>query len=222
MKITVHQPDFLPWLGFFERWHKSDLYVMLDDVQFLRQGWHHRDKIKTQGGILWLTVPVIRKGRYSQRISEVETAPGPWRRKHLATIRAAYARAPFFDRVFPLLEQVYARNHTRLLDLNSDLLELTAGLLGITAPRVSASVNNLAEKGTARLVRLCELYGADVYLTGTGARDYLDETLFAASGIKVEWQDFVHPEYPQIHGPFTPGLSVLDFLMMNSSAFRPF
>lgn len=214
MRVTVHQPDFMPWLGFFARWRDSDLYVVLDDVQFLRRGWHHRDRIKTAAGPAWLTVPVRKKGRFEQLIRDVEVEDGPWRRKHLAAIAAAYARAPRFAEVFPLLEEVYGRNHARLMDLNLDLLRLFARLLGIATPLAPASAHGLTETGTARLVRLCELHGADAYLTGTGSRDYLDESLFAARGIRVEWREYAHAPYPQLHGDFVPGLSALDCLMM--------
>jgi len=217
VRVTIHQPDFMPWLGFFARWRESDIYVVLDDVQFLRRGWHHRDRIKTAAGPAWLTVPVRKSGRFNQDIRDVEVENGPWRRKHLAAIAAAYARAPCFAEVFPLLEEVYGRDHAWLMDLNLDLLRLFARLLGIATPLTMASQHGLAETGTARLVRLCALHGADVYLAGTGSRDYLDESLFAARGIRVEWQNFEHPVYEQLHGPFLPGLSALDALMLGSA-----
>lgn len=213
MRVTVHQPDFMPWLGFFARWRDSDLYVVLDDVQFLRRGWHHRDRIKTAAGPAWLTVPVRKKGRFEQLICDVEVEDGSWRRKHLAAIAAAYARAPRFAEVFPLLEEVYGRNHTRLMDLNLDLLRLFARLLGITTPTALASEHAIASSGTERLVALCQAHGADAYLTGTGSRDYLDESLFTARGIRVEWQEYTTTPYPQLHGEFTPRLSALDYLM---------
>ncbi|MDP3426129.1 MAG: WbqC family protein [Humidesulfovibrio sp.] len=216
MIVTIHQPDFMPWLGFFERWRASDLYVILDDVQFLRRGWHHRDRIKTVSGPAWLTVPVLKKGAFDQEIREVRLEKGPWRRKHLATIRAAYARAPNFSGVFPLLEEIYGRGHDRLVELNLDLLQLFAKLLEIATPVALASDSRIEADGTIRLVRLCVAHGANVYLTGTGSRAYLDEALFAARGIRVEWQRFAHPEYPQLHGEFVPNLSALDYLMMDA------
>lgn len=214
MIVTIHQPDFMPWLGFFERWRRSDLYVLLDDVQFLRRGWHHRDRIKTPSGPAWLTVPVLKKGRMEQEIREARLEDGPWRRKHLAAIRAAYGRAPYFPRIFPLLEELYERDHERLMDLNLDLLRLFAALFGITTLTALASDTPVQTTGTERLVELCAAHGADTYLTGTGSRDYLDESLFTARGIRVEWQEFAQPIYPQLHGGFAPGLSALDCLMM--------
>ena len=220
MIVTIHQPDFLPWLGFFDRWRASDLLVFLDDVQFLRRGWHHRDRIKTAAGPAWLTVPVKNKGRYLQTIRDVELEDGPWRRKHLAIIRAAYAKAPGFGQVFPLLEAVYTKNHLRLVDLNLDLLTLAARLLDIRTPTALASDQDLPGSegpdctGTLRLLRLCQIHGASSYLTGSGSRGYLDESLFLQHGIRVEWQQFVHPAYSQLYGEFVANLSVLDWLML--------
>lgn len=229
MIVTIHQPDFLPWLGFFDRWQASGLLVFLDDVQFLRRGWHHRDRIKTAAGPAWLTVPVKNKGRYLQTIGEVELEDGPWRRKHLAMIRAAYAKAAGFDQVFPLLEAVYAKNHSRLVELNLDLLAMAARLLGIGVPTALASDHDLPGRegpdctGTRRLLRLCQIYGASSYLTGLGSRGYLDEPLFLQHGIRVKWQQFVHPVHPQLHGEFAANLSVLDWLMLRppQSPFMP-
>lgn len=215
MIVTIHQPDFLPWLGFFDRWARADLYVVLDDVQFIRRGWQHRDLIKTAQGPAWLTVPVCKKGRFAERIRDVETEDGPWRRKHLATLHAAYARAPYFKSIFPLLEEAYAKEHRRLLDLNLDLLRLAAAQLGISRPLALASDAPQAESGSLRLVRLCQVHGADTYLTGQGSRNYLDEGAFRAAGVTVAWQDYVHPTYPQLHGPFVEKLSVLDYLMVD-------
>lgn len=217
MIVTIHQPDFMPWLGFFDRWRISDLFIVLDDVQFLRRGWHHRDKIKTTTGPSWLTVPVQQKGRYGEPICEVLLDGNTWKRKHLSAIRAAYGRAPHFAAIFPKLESIYSTPHERLMDLNMDLLRLFATLLGIRTPVVLASANCVQHRGTARLVELCLLHGATTYLTGTGSRAYLEESQFADHNVHVAWQQFEHPVYPQLHGGFVPRLSALDWLMMTQS-----
>jgi hypothetical protein len=213
--VTIHQPDFLPWLGFFDRWAKSDLYIILDDVQFLRRGWHHRDKIKTPQGVIWLTVPTRKKGRFDQQIKTVEIAQsGDWRRKHLETIRMAYKKAPNFSRIFPQLEEIYQRAAIRLIDFNLDLLQLAASELEINTPIMNASELYTDSSSTQRLVQLLERVSGTVYLTGLGSRAYLDENLFVQANIDIWWQDFQHPTYPQLHGNFQPNLSVLDYLMM--------
>jgi hypothetical protein len=214
MIVTIHQPDFAPWLGFFDRWATGDLYVVLDDVQFLRRGWHHRDKVKTAGGVSWLTVPVVKKGRYEQRICDARIDnSSDWRAKHLGTLAAAYGRCAGFQSLFPELERIYAGGHDRLMDFNLDLLRLFAARLGIETPVALASDHPSELTSSARLVELTAIHGGTVYLTGTGSRDYLDEQVFADRGIKVIWQDFSHPVYPQRFGGFEPGMSVIDYLM---------
>ncbi|MFZ6028212.1 MAG: WbqC family protein [Chloroflexota bacterium] len=219
MIVTIHQPDFAPWLGFFDRWQKSDLFIVLDDVQFLRRGWHHRDRVKTAAGPRWLTVPVKKKGRFVQRINETEIDNAiDWRTKHLDTIAAAYGKTPGFRTVFPLLARTYGERHTLLVEFNLALLALFAGLLGIGTPVAFASAHPSTSRASERLAELTAIHGGKVYHTGTGSRSYLNENIFAARGIAVLWQEFDHPHYPQPHGDFAAGMSVIDFLMCQSPA----
>ena len=218
MIVTIHQPDFLPWLGFFDRWKKSDLYIVLDDVQFIRRGWHHRDKIKTQNKIKWLTVPVQKKGRYHQAIKEVKIDQQEnWNQKHLKTIQTAYKKAPNFDFVFGKLSEIYNREYNLLIEFNMDLLRLCSKMLDVDTPLVFASDFNVKSTGGQKLVDLVQSVGGKEYLTGSGSRDYLDEELFKKVGISVRWQEFEHPVYKQLYGSFEKMLSVLDFLMMRDS-----
>lgn len=213
MIVTIHQPDFIPWLGFFDRWAKSDLYIILDDVQFLRRGWHHRDRIKTKNGLAWLTVPVKTKGKYQEQIKNIEIDnSNNWKRKHLETIRIAYAQSPLFSDIFCLLEKVYAKEKRFLVDLNMELLDLMAGQFEIKAPRRFSSDLDVEGSSTQKLVNLVEKAGGDIYLSGQGARDYIDESLFKEKGIEVMWQEFESPTYPQPHGEFVPGLSAIDYI----------
>lgn len=214
--VTIHQPDFMPWLGFFDRWRVSDLFIVLDDVQFIRRGWHHRDKIKTPSGVQWLTVPVRKRGRNRQLINEVELDnEGDWRRRHLETIRHAYHSAPEFREVFAALEEIYARPHRLLIDHNLDLLRFAAARLGVDTPLEFSSNIGSDSAGTQRLVDLVKAVGGRVYVTGTGSREYLEESLFASADLEVRWQEFQHPVYRQLYGDFVPKLSILDYLMMN-------
>lgn len=218
MVVTIHQPDFIPWLGFFHRWAKSDLFIILDDVQFLRRGWHHRDRIKTLNGTLWLTVPVKKKGRYSQQIKDVEIDnTRRWREKHLLTIRNAYIKAPNFQRCFELFQKIYNKKHSHIIGLNVDILMFMAAEFGINTPVVYSSVYKIKESSSEKLAMLVNSVNGDVYLTGTGSRDYLDVQVFNSLGIKVQWQEYEHPVYRQLHGRFIPMLSAIDYLMMTSS-----
>ncbi|NQT90517.1 MAG: WbqC family protein [Candidatus Omnitrophica bacterium] len=215
MRVTIHQPDFLPWLGFFDRWKNSDLYIILDDVQFLRRGWHHRDKIKTKDGARWLTVPVTKKGRYEQLIRDVEIDNSTdWRTKHIKTIEVNYKKAPNFNGCFGKIEAIYGKNHSLLIDLNMDLLRFIAEELKITTPVKFSSDCGIETASTQKLIDLVRAEGAAEYLTGIGSGDYLDESLFEKAGISVVWQEFSHPVYKQLHGEFLPMLSSLDYLMM--------
>ncbi len=214
MIVTIHQPDFLPWLGFFERWKGSDLFIVLDDVQFIRRGWQHRDKIKTVQGVKWLTVPVKKSGRYFQLVNEVELDQQS--DKHpLPLVKAAYSKSPCFTQIFPCLEAAFERCPSLLIDLNMDLLTRCAQALHITTPLCLASELGAGLlKGTERLLYLAQSVGADTYITGLGSKGYLDESLFRHASIRVVWQNYSHPVYKQLYGCFEPMLSVLDALMM--------
>ncbi|MGE4297646.1 MAG: WbqC family protein [Desulfovibrionaceae bacterium] len=214
MKVFIHQPDFAPWWEYFRRWAYSDLFIVLDDVQFLRQGWHHRDRVKTAQGVRWLTVPVQKKGRYEQTIAEAEISyETPWRRKHLELLRAAYGRTPQFALVHGMLAELYAAKPVRLFDLNWSFLRAVAELLGIATPFLFASATGVGGAGAERILALVRQAGGTVYLTGAGSRAYLSEAVFREAGVALEIAEGQGPVYGQPHGEFCPGLSVVDYLM---------
>ena len=217
MIVSIHQPDFLPWLGFFDRWEKSDVYIVLDDVQFLRRGWHHRDKLKTHNGVIWLTIPVKKKGLYHQTIKEVKIDnQSDWVRKHLNTIKIAYEGASSFDKIYSKIKEIYKKNHSFLIDLNMDLLRFVASELRINTPIALASDFSIQSSSTQRLVDLVKSVHGSIYITGLGSKNYLDESLFKKESVKVLWHEFEHPVYHQFHGEFIPMLSSLDYLMMRN------
>lgn len=211
--VCIHQPDFAPWIGFFDRLVRSDVYVVLDNVQFLRRGWHHRDKIKSLNGPKWLTVPVKKKGRYYQNINEVEIDDSrDWRRDHLNAIRSNYAKSPFLDETFFEIEEIYARPWARLIDFNIAVINLFIRAFDISASTVIGSTLGVTGTKNELLADIMKTVNGDTYLAGEGSRSYLEEELLNNRGIDVVWQSFHHPIYPQLHGEFTPGLSSLDFL----------
>ena len=218
MTVVVLQPGYLPWLGFFDQMRRSDVFVYYDDVQYDTHGWRNRNRIKTQQGPLWLTVPVRHSGLSKPRILDVaiDTRTN-WARKHVTSIRQAYAGAPFSKQYVPVLEEALMRPWERLVDLDLAVAGLMASWLGVQ-PRIERASALAVEGGqTERLVNICRQLGATHYLTGNAARDYLDLTLFEANGIAVEWQEFSHPVYPQLHGEFVPYLSAID-LVLNCGA----
>jgi hypothetical protein len=208
----VLQPGYLPWLGFFDQLRRADVFVYYDDVQYDKHGWRNRNRIKTQRGPAWLTVPVRHGG--TPRIVDVEIdARTPWAKKHVATIRQAYARAPFLQRSMPALEELLQRRWERLVDLDLACVDLLASWLGIRTRIERSSALGIQGERTDRLVQICSRFNATTYLSGDAAQDYLDVDLFAQHGIAVEWQRYTHPTYAQLHGDFVPYLSALDLIL---------
>jgi hypothetical protein len=220
--VVIHQPDFLPWLGFFDRLVRADLYIALDHVQFVSGGsrsWTHRDRIKTPAGPRWLSLSV-QKAPLGTAIRDVRLAAGTrWREQNLNLLRENYRQAPYFGEVFPCVESLYGRADERMVDMNLASIDLLQDLLGIEIPRVLSSSLEPQGSSNEMLVDLLRKCGATHYLSGLGARAYLDGLPFAAAGVKVLWQSFRHPVYPQLHGDFVPELSAID-LLFNCGAAR--
>jgi hypothetical protein len=211
--LGVLQPGYLPWLGFFDLMNRSDVFVLYDDVQFDKHGWRNRNRIKTANGPIWLTVPVFHHGREGQRIIETEIDNHlPWARKHVRSIEQAYAHAPFVDRYLPELRELLLGSWTRLVDLDLALIELQREWLGLPDTLVRCSDLDVPGRRNERLLRLCKHFEATRYLTGNAARAYLDVELFERNGIEVEWQSYLHPVYPQLHGPFELNMATIDLL----------
>jgi hypothetical protein len=203
--LVVLQPGYLPWLGYFDLLRKADVFVHYDDVQFDKHGWRNRNRVKGPKGAIWLTVPVLHRGRAGQPIldGEIDNRQD-WRRKHLSTVEQSYARAPFIDTVLPKLRHLIERPWPRLVDLDLALIDWLAAEIGIATPRYRASELDVAGDRHFRATR---------YISGNAAQDYLDVAQFAAAGIEVVWHNYVHPSYAQQHGEFVPYLSALDLLL---------
>ena len=210
--VVVHQPDFFSYLGFFHRFLHADVYVALDSVQFSAANWTHRDKIKTAKGAAWLSLS-IQRCPLATPIKEVALSPdGRWREANLNLLRQNYRASPFFDEIFAPVEALYARLLDGLTEFNLASIDLVCGLLDISIPRVLASTLATQSRSSELVAELVEAVGGSTYLSGQGARDYHDQAPFERRGIAVAWQEFRHPVYPQLHGAFVPGLSVLDAL----------
>jgi hypothetical protein len=212
--VVILQPGYLPWLGFFDQLQRCDVFVYYDDVQYDKHGWRNRNRIKTQHGPQWLTVPVRHSGLNKPLIVDIEIDNRtPWAKKHVASIRQAYAKAPFLGRYMPALEELLQRRWERLVDLDLAAADLLAGWLGLRRQIERSSHLGISGERSDRLVSICQRFGASTYLSGDVAKDYLDTALFERHGIRVEWQQFVHPVYPQLHGEFLPYMSALDMLL---------
>ncbi len=213
MRVAIHQPQFLPWLGHFAKLGAADCSIFLDTVQYEKNGWQNRNRIKTSRGAQWLTVPV--RARLGMLIRDVVIdSAQPWGRKHAEALRANYARAPYFDRYFPDLDRLLCRPWRLLADLNVEVTRFLAGTLGLSARMIRASeLPPASADPTGRLVDLCRAVGAKTYLAGQDGAKYMDLDQFRQSRIEVLVQEYQHPAYSQLHGDFLPFLSVVDLLL---------
>jgi len=210
--VAVHQPQYLPWLGYFDKIRRADVFCFLDNVQFKKNEWQNRNRIKTAQGWQWLTVPV--RYRFPQKLNEVTINNAvAWKSKHLKSLVTNYSRAPYFKKYAPIFEQVYSQDWERLSDLNIALIEGLSAALGLDQGwAVKASDFDLREDPTDRLIDICKALNADTYLAGQDGGNYMDLKRFAQSDIQVVIQDFNHPVYPQIFHDFRSHLSVVDLL----------
>jgi len=213
-RVAIVQSSYIPWKGYFDMINLADELILLDSVQFTRRDWRNRNRIKTAHGPRWLTIPVRTKGRYHQRIDEVEAEDAHWAERHWRTLVQHYAAAPCFatlrEGVEPLLLEGEQR---RLTEVNRRLLTGLCGLLGIDTAITRDTDYELYGARTERLLALCVQSGATHYISGPAARSYLEEARFAEHGIAVEWMDYAgYPPYPQLHPPFEHAVSVLDLL----------
>jgi hypothetical protein len=221
MIVSVHQPQYLPWLGYFDKICKSDTFVFLDNVQYKEREFQNRNKIRTKDGWIWMTVPVISKGQGRQNISEVRIDNEiDWQRKHLGSIRSNYAQADFFDKYYQLIEGILAKKHDYLKDLNIEITRSILEELSIDTAISFESDLKITTISSARIVEICKKLSADTYLSGSGGRDYIDEQLFEEAGVKLVYQEYKHPEYKQCYDPFEPYMSIVDLLFNHGKASR--
>jgi hypothetical protein len=210
--IAVHQPQYLPWLGYFDKIDKADFFCFLDNVQYKKNEWQNRNRIKTVSGWQWLTVPVLY--RFPQKIDTVRiNSQVNWQKKHLQALITNYSKAPFFDAFISFFEQIYTKEWELLADLNIYLVQQIIEMLNLEKKTVvNASELQLREDPTDRLIDICQTLGADTYLSGPNGANYMDLERFRKTGIRVVLQDFHHPRYRQLYGDFQSHLSIVDLL----------
>jgi hypothetical protein len=215
--VTIMQPAYLPWLGFFDRVLKSDLLVVLDHVAIDRNSrtkYANRNRIRVQQGSIWLTVPVLTKHRGGDLALdhlEIDNAQR-WQVKHWRSIESNYRRAPFFDLYAPSLEPFFLRRWERLASLDDALVQVLFDHLGVSTPRRKSSAMGVESSGTRLILDLCRSVGARTYISGPFGREYLDLPSFRGAGIEVRFHDYPHPRYRQVYDGFEPFMSVLDLL----------
>jgi hypothetical protein len=224
MIVAIHQPNFLPWLGYFQKLLYSDLFILLDNVQLPRgKSYCTRTALSNGQSASWLTVPVLNKGELPL-INQVKIANNqPWIRKHLGTIHSFYSQTPYFERYYDDLVKIYNQNHQLLVNLNYELIVYLAKQLEAKTELVFASQilpKNLG--GADYLISLIKAVGGETYLSGTGkgSSRYIREEQFAQAGITLSWQNFSYPNYLQRGKQFVPNLSLLDLLFYQGDSAR--
>ncbi len=214
MVIGILQPGYLPWLGFFEQIYRSHVFIVYDDVQYDKEGWRNRNRIKTAKDIQWLTVPVLVHFEEHPLIHEVKiNNTSNWRKKHLSSIRQNYSKAPFFKKYIPFFEEAFSKHWEYLVDVDIYFILKLAECLGMKDKKIiRSSTLHIEGDRIGRLVKICKFFQADIFYEGGAGKNYIDENYFIEQGIRVEYQDYQHPIYSQLYGDFIPYLSVIDLL----------
>jgi hypothetical protein len=219
MLVAIHQPHYIPWLGYLDRMKKADVFVILDHVQFERRNYQNRTTILLEGTAKLLTVPVVQLSQkeriVDKAIDNSETGSRQWAPTHFKTLKYAYRKAPYFDQYAPRLQEILEKRWDRLVDLNLAMLDFVRDAFQITTPLLRSSQMTASGARSELLLNICREVGPHTTFLGGlgGSRAYIDLDAFADAGIGVQWQHFTHPTYPQCgNGPFVPGLMSLDAL----------
>ena len=211
MIVFVHQPEYIPWLGFFDKLARCDTFVIYDDAQFQHGGFHNRNRIRTNQRWEWLTVPI--KHGHPQTIKSVKISGNQWKSKHLNIISQNYEKTPYFKEIFPIIREAIDFEHELLIGLNLHLIKVIAEILDIKVNMVrSSEFAYLGKEKNEKLVSMCKHMGADTYLSGSGGRAYVNEDMFIEAKINIQWHNYDHPTYKQRFDGFQPNMSIIDLL----------
>lgn len=222
MIVSVHQPQYIPWLGYFDKIAKSDVFVYLDCVQYKEREFQNRNKIRTDRGWMWLTVPVVTEGKGRQIISDVLIdQTDDWRQRHWKSLVSWYHAAPYGAAHLPFFEDTYKREWVKLVDINVHITSYLLEIFAIPTTIVFESSLQVTSTRTDRIIDICSKLKADTYLSGSGGKEYLEEEKFSAQGITLSYQEYKHPVYKQrftaSENEFISYMSVLD-LVFNEGA----
>ncbi len=223
-RVAIVQSNYIPWKGYFDLIAGVDAFVLYDDAQYTKRDWRNRNRIKTAQGAQWLTIPVQVSGRYRQPIREVAVDDATWAPDHWRTLVHHYGRTGAFGQHRDALESLYRTAPARWLsEINFHFLSGVCALLGICTRFMWSSQFELTGDATDKLLQMCKALGADTYVSGPTARDYLQTERFHAAGINVEWADYSgYREYRQPHPPFDHHVSIVDLLLSEGEAASGF
>ena len=212
--IAIHQPGYIPWLSFFKKIINSDIFVFLDDVQYAKNYFHNRNKIRTNEGASWITVPVEYK--FGQLFNEIKIDNKiNWAKKHQKTISMSYSKAKYFDSIWKQFEPIYQNQFDKLIDLNMNIINKLMDVLSIKKKIIFSSELNIKQTGSSRILEICKALNADAYISGTGNKEkghYINPEDFLKNNIELIFQEYIHPTYNQCQKPFIPNLSIFDLL----------
>lgn len=211
-KIAILQSNYIPWKGYFSIIKEVDAFVIYDEVQFTKNDWRNRNKIKTPHGLQWLTIPVKQKTLH-QKIYETEVVDQIWKRKHLNSLRLNYSKAACYNNSISKVEELFSFESNLLTEVNVHFLNGICKLLNINTPIIDSRELNLVGDKNEKLIDACNKMGATSYLSGASAKEYINLDAFKANGIEVEWMDYSkYKDYPQLFPPFEHGVSILDMI----------
>ena len=213
MIVAVHQPQYLPWLGYFHKIDSADRFVLLDNVQFKKNEWQNRNKIKTAQGWQWLTVPV--RYKFPQRINEVEiNNTVKWQHKQRQAVLSNYRKASHYNYLEEFFQELFSRSWDMISQLNIHVVKRLSDILGIKTPLfVASDLDDFPEDPDERLIALTRHFNGNTYLAGSGGREYMDLEKFKKNGIEVIFQNYKHPVYDQIFADFESYMSVIDLIL---------
>ncbi|MCX6210270.1 MAG: WbqC family protein [Bacteroidetes bacterium] len=213
MKAAILQSNYIPWKGYFDLMNSADVFIIYDEVQYTKNDWRNRNKIKTSNGLIWLTIPV-KQAQLSQRIIDTEVVNNEWRRKHWNAINLAYSKTPFFKSYHSIFEALYLGSiETNLSKINYSFLTAINEILNIKTKILWSQDLVLIEGKTERLVDLCKKVAATEYISGPSAKDYINQNLFKEEQMKITWMDYSnYPEYTQLYPPYENAISILDLI----------
>lgn len=217
MIITIHQPEFIPWIGFFDRIVRADIFVVLDHVQYQKNGFINRNRIKNNTSWNWITIPINQK-MHHKPIQTVEIQNGlKWQEKQFKSILLNYSKARFFKKYYSFLEKIYKREWQTIADLDWHVITELIKIMGIRSKIYKSSTLDIKGESNDMIINICKRFGADTYLSGIGAKNYMDLKKFENSDIEIKFQKYIHPVYRQLHpkSGFIPNLSIIDLLLNN-------
>lgn len=215
-RVAILQPSYIPWLGYFDQINRVDTFIFYDDVLYTKNDWRNRNKIKTPGGVSWLTIPVNIKNRLKDYllIKDVTIIDSNILKNHLKTIEYNYKKSPFFKDFYSTIAPIFNSEYPLLADLNIDIIKMICEYIGLKGTNLlrSSDLDILGTNPTDRLINLCKKFKATNYLSSDNSKNYLNENMFIENDIILEYQKYKHPSYRQLWGNFTPYLSIVDLV----------